>query len=123
MTRTVFALAIAVALAVAAGAATPFAQNSVSGDWSITINGPQGALDSDATLTQDGDNVTGTMSTPMGESDLTGTMSGTTLTLAFNVVSPQGPLDVTMTAVVTGGDMKGVLDFGMGTADFTGKRK
>jgi len=111
------------ALALAAGAATLFAQSSVTGDWSLTINGPQGVIDTDASFTQDGDKVSGTMTSPMGEAAIAGTLSGSTLSAAFSVQSQQGPIDVTMTADVNGDEMKGTLDFGMGTADFTGKKK
>ena len=114
---------IVLALFVSVGMATPLAQSGVAGDWALTINGPQGTIDSDATLAQDGETVTGTMSGPQGESRVSGTMSGSTLTLSFNVVTPNGPIDVKMSAEVAGADMKGTLDFGMGTADFTGKKK
>jgi hypothetical protein len=105
------------------GGSAVLAQNSVAGDWSLVINGPQGVIDSDVTFTQDGDTVTGTMSGPQGDSAVTGTMAGSTLSLAFNVVTPNGPIDIKMTAEVSGADMKGTLDYGMGTADFTGKKK
>ena len=115
--------ALVFALFVTAGMATPFAQNTVAGDWTLTINGPQGTIDSDVTFTQDGDKVTGTMSGPQGESSVSGTLAGSALTFAFNVVTPNGPIDIKVTAEVAGADMKGTLDFGMGTADFTGKKK
>jgi hypothetical protein len=115
--------AFVLTLSVFVGVATAFAQDSVAGGWTLIINGPQGAIDSDVTFTQDGDKVTGTMSGPQGESAVSGTMAGSTLTLAFNVVTPNGPIDIKMTAEVAGADMKGTLDFGMGTADFTGKKK
>lgn len=111
------------ALMLVAGAAVPFAQTNVSGDWVLTINGPQGPMDAAATLKQDGDKVTGTMSSMAGETNVAGTLTGSSLALAFNVVTPNGPLDVKMTAEVNGGDMKGVVDFSMGTADFTGRKK
>jgi hypothetical protein len=116
-------LALLAMLLVGAAPTSLLAQSSVAGDWSLVINGPQGAIDSDATLAQDGDTVTGTMSGPQGESTVSGTLAGATLTLAFNVVTPNGPIDVKMTAEVSGGDMKGTLDYGMGTADFTGRKK
>ena len=115
--------ALVLALFVSVGVATPLAQNSVAGEWALTINGPQGTIDSDVTLAQDGEAVTGTMSGPQGESKVSGTLAGSTLTLAFNVVTPNGPIDIKMSAEVAGADMKGTLDFGMGTADFTGKKK
>jgi len=116
-------LACVFAMILAAGAAVPFAQTDISGDWTLTINGPQGTLDTDATFTQAGEKVTGTFSSPMGETSVEGSMSGSTLSLAFNVVTPNGPIDIKMSAEVAGAEMKGTLDFGMGTADFTGKKK
>lgn len=111
------------ALMLVAGAAAPFAQANVSGDWTLTINGPQGATDADVTFKQDGDKVTGTMSSMAGETNVAGTVTGSSLALAFNVVTPNGPIDVKMTAEVSGNEMKGVVDFSMGTADFTGRKK
>ena len=115
--------AFVLALLLSAGVAAPLAQTGVAGDWALTINGPQGTIDSDVTFVQDGEMVTGTMSGPQGDSKVSGTMAGSTLTLSFAVVTSNGPIDIKMTAEVTGADMKGTLDFGMGTADFTGKKK
>jgi hypothetical protein len=123
MVRRVLTCVSVFAMILAAGAAAPFAQTDISGDWTLTINGPQGALDTEASLTQAGDKVTGKFSSQMGETSVEGTMSGSTLALAFNVVTPNGPIDVKMTAEVAGAEMKGMIDFGMGTADFTGKKK
>jgi hypothetical protein len=106
-----------------AGGIAPFAQTDVSGTWTLMINGPQGPVDAECTFTQDGDKVTGTMSSMAGEANVAGTISGSALSLAFNVVTPNGPIDVKITAEVSGAEMKGVLDFSMGTADFTGKKK
>jgi hypothetical protein len=115
--------ALVLTVALAAGVATAFAQNDVSGDWTLTINGPQGVVDTDANFKQDGEKVTGTFSGPTGEAAVAGTMNGSTLSLAFNVDTPQGPIDIKISAEVSGPEMKGILDFGMGTADFTGKKK
>jgi hypothetical protein len=114
---------LVLALIVSVSPATPLAQNSIAGDWALIINGPQGTIDSDVTLAQDGEAVSGTMSGPQGESKVSGTMAGSTLTLSFNVVTANGPIGIKMSAEVAGADMKGTLDFGMGTADFTGKKK
>ena len=116
-------LASVCALILTAGAITPVAQSDVSGTWTLMINGPQGPVDAEATFKQDGDKVTGTMSSMAGETNVAGTLSGSSLSLAFNVVTPNGPLDVKMTAEVSGAEMKGVVDYSMGTADFTGKKK
>ena len=99
------------------------AQNSVAGSWDLAINGPEGPLAASAVLKQDGDKVTGTLSSPQGETAVAGTMTGKTMALAFTVVTPQGNLDIKVTAEVNGSEMKGMMDFGMGQADFTGKKK
>ena len=123
MVRQVLVVVTVLAFGFAAGAAPSLAQTSVAGDWTLTVNGPQGAVDSDASFTQAGDKVTGTFSSQLGETSVEGTMNGSTLSLAFNVVTPNGPIDIRMTAEVTGAEMKGTIDYGMGTVDFTGKRK
>jgi hypothetical protein len=111
------------ALILTAGAAAASAQTSVAGDWVLTVNGPQGTVDTDASFRQAGDKVTGTFSSQLGETNVEGTMSGSTLSLSFSVVTQNGPIDIRMTAEVAGSEMKGTIDFGMGTADFTGKKK
>ena len=103
--------------------AATLAQADVSGSWELTINGPQGMITADASLKQDGEKLTGTLTSPQGEVEMTGSIAGNAVTLAFNVPTQQGPLDITLTAEVEGVSMKGIMDFGMGTADFTGKKK
>jgi hypothetical protein len=104
-------------------AAPSAAQDDVAGNWELNINGPQGPVNANAALKQDGEKVTGTFSSPQGDVEVAGTMKGHTLSLAFSVNTPQGALNITMNGEVEGGSIKGVLDFGMGTADFTGTKK
>jgi hypothetical protein len=120
--RRLASLAVS-ALILTAGVAAASEQTSVAGDWVLTVNGPQGTVDTDASFKQAGDKVTGTFSSQLGETNVEGTMSGSTLSLAFSVVTQNGPIDIRMTAEVAGSEMKGTIDFGMGTADFTGKKK
>lgn len=115
-----FSLVFALVLAVAAGAQ---AQNSVSGSWDLSINGPEGVITATADLKQDGEKLTGSITSPQGTVDLTGTFKGKTLNLAFIIQSPNGPLDIKVNGEVDGADMKGVIDFGMGMAEFTAKKK
>ena len=123
MTRRRFAWFSMFAFVLAATAAAPLAQTSVAGEWVLTVNGPQGTVDTDASFKQSGEKVTGTFSSQLGETNVEGTMTGSTLSLAFSVVTQNGPIDIRMTAEVSGAEMKGSIDYGMGTADFTGKKK
>lgn len=99
------------------------AQNTVAGTWDLAINGPEGPINAGAVLKQDGEKVTGTLTSPQGENQVAGTMTGKTMALQFTVTTPQGNLDIKVTAEVNGAEMKGIVDFGMGQADFTGKKK
>jgi len=114
----------AAALGLLVATATPYAQNDISGDWDLTINGPQGAITAGCTLKQDGDKVTGSLSSPQGTVEFKGNITGNKLALAFSVDTPQGALDIKVDAEVEGTNMKGTMDLGgMGAADFTGVKK
>jgi hypothetical protein len=115
-----FALMLALGLVFTAALT---AQSSVAGSWDLSINGPEGPIAAGAVLKQDGEKVSGTLSSPQGETQVAGTMTGKTMALQFSVTTPQGPIDIKVTAEVNGSEMKGMMDFGMGQADFTGKRK
>ena len=96
---------------------------SVSGDWDLSIIGPEGPITATATLKQDGEKLTGSITSPQGTVELAGTYKGKTVNLAFQIQTPNGNLDIKVNGEVSGAEMKGVIDFGMGMADFTGKKK
>jgi hypothetical protein len=99
------------------------AQANVSGDWELSINGPEGPITATAALKQDGEKVTGTITSPQGTVDLAGTYKGKKVEVAFKIETPQGALDIKVNGDVDGDEMKGIIDFGMGMADFTAKKK
>lgn len=99
------------------------AQASIAGDWDLSINGPEGVITATASLKQDGDKVTGSITSPQGTVELAGTYKAKKVELAFQIQSPNGPLDIKVNGDVDGADMKGIIDFGMGMADFTAKKK
>lgn len=116
-------LCCAVALAVTVGfIALPAARADLGGNWLITFNTPNGAIDATATLKVDGAKLSGTMKGEAGETALTGTVKGESFTIAFEVVSPQGNFSISMQGQSDGDDIKGTFDFGQGTGDFVGKR-
>jgi hypothetical protein len=106
-------------------AAPSFAQTppSITGDWDVTINSPQGANTSHVTFTQDGEKVTGLFKSANGELPFTGTMTGSDLKMAFSVNVQGMALDITLTGKVEGETMSGKADFGgMAEGDWTAKR-
>ena len=99
------------------------AQADIAGDWDLSINGPEGVITATASLKQDGEKVTGSITSPQGTVELAGTYKAKKVELAFQIQSPNGPLDIKVNGDVDGADMKGIIDFGMGMADFTAKKK
>ncbi|HNV03670.1 MAG TPA: hypothetical protein PLE61_01415 [Vicinamibacterales bacterium] len=96
----------------------------VTGVWDSLVESPQGAMALVTTLRQEGDKVSGTQSTSMGELPLEGTVSGNdlTFTIKFDMQGQQAV--VTFTAKVEGDSMTGTYDFaGMGGAGWTAKKK
>lgn len=98
------------------------AQTAVAGKWTIEVDSPQGLTKAALVLAVEGDNVTGSIASDMGEAKFTGTAKDGQVKFSFDMAGPQGPLNIITTAVVTGDDIKGEMDYGMGTAPFTGKR-
>ena len=105
------------------GAASLAAQADIAGDWELSINGPEGVINATATLKQDGEKLTGSITSQQGTVELAGTYKAKKVELAFQIQSPNGPLDIKVNGDVDGPDMKGIIDFGMGMADFTAKKK
>ena len=114
-----FSITFVLALALSTAA---YAQ-SVAGAWELSINGPEGVINATADLKQDGDTITGTITSPQGSVDLKGTYKDKKVELAFSIQGPNGAMDIKVNGEVDGADMKGIIDFGMGMADFTAKKK
>jgi hypothetical protein len=90
--------AAAPATASASGAGGSGGSGGASGKWDVVlvIEGA-GEFPATATLTQDGDKITGVLSSQAGDVSLNGTLTGTSLTLTFTAATPNGELPVTMT--------------------------
>jgi len=65
-------LALAAAVASCALATPALAQTNVTGDWDVTINSAQGTNTIRATFKQDGEKLSGTLKSQMGEMPFSG---------------------------------------------------
>ena len=102
--------------------AAPVAQNTLTGNWAVSFNTPQGNMDATATFKQDGDALSGTISGPQGDVNFTGTVKGKTFTFNIEVQSANGPLSIKLDGEYEGDSIKGTFDFGQGTGEWSGKR-
>ena len=116
-------MALAVAPVVAQDAAKPKAVD-ITGPWEMTVESPQGTMVITANFKQDGETLTGTHVSEMGEAPLKGTVKGVDVeyTLVLDMGGQQ--MSIVHKAKVDGDTMKGSADIeGMGTIAFTAKRK
>jgi hypothetical protein len=94
----------AAAAATPAAATTASASTSVNaaGKWDVLLKTPQGDFPATANFTVDGEKITGTFGSQMGEAPISGTVSGKSLKLKMNAQTPQGDMTVDLTGDVDG---------------------
>jgi hypothetical protein len=114
-----------IALSLALFAAAPaFSQTTISGDWDVTVNSPQGANTTLVTFKQDGEKISGVFRSPRGELPFEGgTLTGGELKFTFTITTQGMQLPITLTGKIEGETMAGKADFGgFAEGDWTAKR-
>ena len=121
--RLIAAAIVFSAVAVTATAQRMFAD--IGGKWSMTIDGPQGAMESAVTIKQEGEALTGTITNEMfGSSKLEGNVKGDTVRFAFTIDAGGQSIPLTAGAFVKDKDTVSgqIIAEGMGNFPFTMKR-
>jgi hypothetical protein len=119
LNTTLLALAFALSLPYPA-----FAQGDVTGDWTVTVESPQGATSIDATMKQAGEDLTGTITSPMGAVDFKGKVIKDALNVSYTLDLQGNSIEIKMTGTVAGDSITGNLNFGgMGDVPWTAKKK
>ncbi|HEY6274578.1 MAG TPA: hypothetical protein VIX19_21540 [Terriglobales bacterium] len=123
--RSLALLAVITALLVIAAPITATAADNanVAGEWTLTVETPNGTGSPTVTFKQDGGNLTGTYKGRSGETELKGTVTGNDIKWSVTI-HPQGQdLVIEYSGTVDGDTMKGKVTFGsMGEGTFTGKK-
>ena len=128
---TAFALAFLIAVsavpAYAQEAPKPNANPApvdVNGVWDMVVEGPQGAIDVVTTFKQEGEKITGTQASPMGEIAIEGTVVGNEIKWILNLDMGGQQMSIAFAGKVEGETMAGVFEMGgMGTASWTAKKR
>ena len=110
-------------VAVSALSVPSAAQVTVTGNWTLTFNGPQGPIEANAKFNQDGETVSGTIEGPQGAVAFAGTLKETKLAISATVDANGQTITVYMLADVEGDTMKGTWNFGQGSSEWEGKRR
>ena len=83
----------------------------VDGSYDVTVKSPLGDQKSTLTVKSDGDSFTGTNAGAMGSNDISGQVSGNTLTWKQEMTVPM-PMTLEMTATVDGDTVSGTVGAG-----------
>jgi hypothetical protein len=95
----------------------------VAGNWAITIDSPQGPLAATLALKQDGDKLTGTITSQLGETPITGTVKDNDLEFSMTMEINGNSMALAYKAKVDGDKISGTLDFaGQAVIPFSGKK-
>jgi autotransporter translocation and assembly factor TamB len=114
-------MALALTLTIPAAAT---AQANLTGPWEVTIDSPQGAMTIDADLKQEGEALTGVITSPMGTVELKGTFKNDELSFSYTVPLQGQNLDITMTGKLAGDNIDGLVAIaGLGEVPWKAKRK
>lgn len=120
----VAALLLAATTAVTATAQRVFAD--ITGNWTMTVDGPQGAMQSGIVLKQAGDSLTGTVTSEMfGGSKMVGFVKGDTVGFAYAISVEGMEYEISAGGLVKDKDNivgEVIAPAGMGSFPFTMKR-
>jgi hypothetical protein len=95
---------------------------SADGNWKITISTPMGPQEVTASITTQGDTFSGTSQSAMGSQDISGKVSGDSLTWSADITKPM-PLTLEFDVKVDGDKLTGTCKLGaFGNAPVNGHR-
>jgi len=117
-------LALAVAVPVQSQDAPKDQKIDITGTWEMTVESPQGSMVVTATYKQDGEKLTGSHLSEMGEAPLTGTVKGNEIEYTITIDAGGQGFSIVHKGKVDGDTIKGTADLGgMGTMNWAAKRK
>lgn len=97
---------------------------NVTGVWDMVVESPQGAMDIVATFKQEGEKLTGTQASQMGEVALEGSVVGTEIKWVLNLDMGGQQMTINFAGKIEGETMAGVFEFGgMGSAGWSAKKR
>lgn len=96
----------------------------VAGTWTLSVESPRGTRESTLVLTQNGEELTGTLKSQRGDAPISGTLKGNAIALSYKMSMQGNEMEIKYAGTVEGDAMNGTVDFGgMGEGKFTGKKQ
>jgi hypothetical protein len=95
-----------------------------AGAWDLNVQTPQGEINVKLTIRRDGDQLAGTLTSPMGTVNLSRvTISGNQLRATASIPAGGDNIEGTIVGTIEGNSIRGTMSLGaMGSFEFTGSR-
>ena len=117
-------LGICSALLVSGMSAIAADDANVAGNWEMTFQGRQGAVNQTMTIEQDGSKIKGTIKGQRGDAPLEGSVKGNDVSFSVKRTTPRGEMVLQYKGTVDGDSMKGTFEAGGGnfSGEWTAKK-
>lgn len=103
---------------------TAAAPVDVTGVWDVTVETTNGAIENVGTLKQEGEKLTGTLASQMGEVAFEGTVVGSEIKWVLNIDMGGQQMAIAFAGKVDGETMAGVFEMGgMGTSGWSARKR
>jgi hypothetical protein len=100
------------------------ASAGLSGTWDVTVKTQMGEVPATAEITESAGKISGTITGPSGPIDISGTLEGNVVKLAFVAKTPQGEIPVSLSGELSGDSVaNGKAEFGGMEGEWSAKRK
>jgi hypothetical protein len=104
--------------------APPPEKVDVTGVWDMSVETPNGTIENVATLKQEGEKLTGTLASQMGEIAMEGTVVGNEIKWVLNIDMGGQQVAIAFAGKIEGETMAGVFEMGgMGTSGWSAKKR
>ena len=95
----------------------------VSGNWNLSVETPQGTRTPTMTLTQKGEELTGTYHSQRGDQPMTGSIKGNAVKLSYTIGGGDRSMTINYEGTLEGDTITGKVVMGqMGEGKFTAKK-
>ena len=96
--------------------------SKVAGTWEVSSEGRNGPMTQTLTITQDGGKIKGTLTSPRGDAQFEGTVTGNKVSFTIKRETDNGTFVIEYSATVDGDSMKGAAHSERFDREWTAKR-
>lgn len=115
-------IVFAVTVLISAAQETTKETASVTGKWTVSIQGQRGPRTQKMIIQQDGNSISGNIQGDRGNQEFHGNVEGNGIHFTVNVNTPRGDMTLEYRGTIQGDSMKGMIQGPIGQGSWSAKR-